>query len=712
MKTTRSLSLVVLSIIAVLLTAPLSIKAQDNHAQAQFRKGMADEDGGDVTITLETDTGRKLSKTLYARPNETTEDLAERFTTEFDSHHGTIALDAVAGQFQLGHDTVFTITITPRGEDQKNFRITRVTISTADSGISSYGVKVGERATPTAATISIERAPTPRDPGGFRFDLCIGQFQTSGDDADILNDLGILLESGESAETVLDRLSQELALLGIHSSRQPQTLTAMFPTDLFFQVGGRSVDPESLNTGYRISYSAQLIDAPEPGTVILMAAGLFALLWVRIRPARLGRTTDQFRRGSAALLLLFVALASPAQVSAAMYDATKSVTWDVTTPTRADGLGIGVIGVHAFGEDGHSGGPKHDDTDNTNLESATELGLTVRLRPSGKVPNAMPSTTHTQNGPKHRLPLRKSTFNQEMPHNDSDTADTETEHTLSHAFASYETTRDEYHEGAIDQLVYGKIRVAGKASLQNLPLHKPPGETAYAEAYSEAQLQLAGNARDPQGERGGKAIEKVTLRKDRVSVSGITEGVKNLTRYRDPISITVLSLDTGEEMAHEVLFADTWEAADGAAIDFTPETGLKMTVGPRGFAYIEYATLSDWVVNPVSGSVRLDAGGMTALGDLASLPWQVVTLTDQITATLSPQDLLAGNHFFGAVPLDFIVPRFSDVTGDLQLVLTADGNGFAGEYATTAVPEPATAMCLSLGACLLAVARTRQRTAG
>jgi len=230
-----------------------------------------------------------------------------------------------------------------------------------------------------------------------------------------------------------------------------------------------------------------------------------------------------------------------------------------------------------------------------------------------------------------------------------------------------------------------EMEVRGRTDLPtDTDTHKHPQATAFSEVNMRVPSGVAGKATITENK------QKVEVKNNFVGGRSTFHRRTSEAKARDPISIELLDLDTGDLFTEE-LFSIDWSVTGDALLEFDTDLGIVLDVPADGFSNASFAGgfHSDWIVVPMEPfAVSLADGVFSATGAFAGLGW-MLTLdgSDVVRATLAADQM---PNF----ATEYLVPDALLTDGHTYrqtLVL-----GLSGD-AAEAAPAPGTVLLLVAG---------------
>jgi hypothetical protein len=223
-----------------------------------------------------------------------------------------------------------------------------------------------------------------------------------------------------------------------------------------------------------------------------------------------------------------------------------------------------------------------------------------------------------------------------------------------------------------------------KGEAVNRGLLHPP-ETSYAEAASGAQVNLKGKFLKAEviDEKAKPPSVRHIQGATHLTAFAVSDSGSDESFYQDPLTLSFFDEVSGDLIAQNDLFDESWLVQGTADILYDPNVGLTLTANHDSLSSISFSTLSSWVLNPFNGTASIQNGIFQATGDLARLPW-VVTSTSNTQAFLPISSLLLDFKF------DIEATGLGNPSNDLIMKLTNEAQGLTSDYKTADVPEPLT----------------------
>jgi hypothetical protein len=409
---------------------------------------------------------------------------------------------------------------------------------------------------------------------------------------------------------------------------------------------------------------------------------------------------------------LGVALLTAASTMAGSFSITKVTTWDVTKVTKngnnierkenvgAD-TGYSRYSLHAFAADKH----KTDHLDKPTVVNLQGEKLDTQFA------SAFEQKAYSKTNPSKSDHFWTKKENFDQGKNLAATKDI-TAAFSEHPSASASVTLSTVRQGAI--LPHGNfatqsiIQMNGSAEIGDVPKAHAP-EFVYTDTMAIGEIKLTGSVLDAVIRQQGMAPEvsksaSGTLRgRTDAQKNDKTDPVSNRATWNDPLSLSVYNDETGEFLAKQDLFFEDWLADDDASMTWD-STGLELITGPDGgVAAVNLTALGDWVLNPFSGSARLDNGTLDLAGVFVGLNWSVTSMGGMTRAFLSASE-------FSNTKTISVLPTGSwGSDTQLRLDWTSDSQGFTSRYLSLVVPEPGTIGLSLLGMAIITACINRSR---
>jgi PEP-CTERM motif len=243
----------------------------DNDGEAGIKRGNADGDGGEVTVTVESEGGAKKVFRVPVAPGANSADvmkaLAEKINADPDLTAGTS--EFTVGEPQNGEPPSpdrFKVDNLKIRSLNGGFQIKSIRIDPDGSGLNEYGSKVG--ALPNWNTFELY-ALGPAEPGNIDFRAILGG--PSGIDVDLL----FSFANGSPVDEVLSRFADGLAGRGIQSVMGDNSLALLTHPGQYLFVGLSSQDVGPV--AYSHSLEAAAVPEPTSAFLLLVGAGLCAV---------------------------------------------------------------------------------------------------------------------------------------------------------------------------------------------------------------------------------------------------------------------------------------------------------------------------------------------------------------------------------------------------------------------------------------------------